>query len=43
MKDFIGQTDEDGSVITLEVIYPYHTKLLNYWINAGYTAKQILQ
>jgi hypothetical protein len=42
MKKFIGKTEEDGTVITLEIIYPYHTKLLNSWINKGYTAKQIL-
>jgi len=43
MKEFIGEIDEDGTVITLEVIYPYHTKVLNSWINKGYTAKQVLQ
>lgn len=43
MKDFIGKKDEDGNIITLEVIYPYHTKVLNAWINKGYQAKQIIQ
>ena len=42
MKEFIGQPDEDGSIITLEVIYPYHTKLLNSWIEKGYQPKQII-
>lgn len=43
MKEFIGQEDEDGTIITLEVIYPYHTKVLYSWINKGYQAKQIIQ
>ncbi len=43
MKEFIGQTDDDGSIITLEKIYPYHLKVLNTWINKGYQAKQIIQ
>lgn len=43
MKEYIGQKDENGVTITLEYIYPYHTKLLNSWINKGYMAKQIIQ
>lgn len=43
MKEFIGKIDEDGNVITLEVIYPYHTLVLNTWINKGYVAKQIIE
>lgn len=43
MKEFIGKKDEDGTIITLEVIYPYHTKVLNTWINKGYKAKQIIE
>lgn len=41
MKDFIGKTDENGETITLEYIYPYHTKVLNTWIKKGYQPKQI--
>lgn len=43
MKDFIGKIDENGVVITLEYIYPYHTKVLNAWIEKGYTAKQVIE
>ena len=43
MKEFIGDVDEDGVVVTLEYIYPYHTKLLNSWIEKGYQPKQIIQ
>jgi hypothetical protein len=43
MKDFIGEVDENGNIITLEVIYPYHTKVLNTWVKKGYQAKQIIQ
>lgn len=42
MKDFIGKKDENGVIITLESIYPYHTKVLNSWINKGYTTKQLI-
>jgi hypothetical protein len=42
MKEFIGQKDENDTVITLEYIYPYHTKLLTNWINKGYIAKQVI-
>lgn len=42
MKEYIGQKDENGNIITLEYIYPYHTKVLNTWINKGYIAKQII-
>ena len=42
MKEFIGEIDEDGAVITIETIYPYHMKLLRFWIDKGYTAKQIV-
>lgn len=38
MKKYIGQTDEDGVKITLEYIYPYHCKVINTWIQKGYTA-----
>jgi hypothetical protein len=41
MKDFIGKKDNKGNVITLETIYPYHTKVLNTWIEKGYVAKQV--
>jgi hypothetical protein len=43
MKEFIGQKTEDGIEITLEYIYPYHTKVLNSWISKGYQAKQVIQ
>lgn len=43
MKEFIGKKDEDGTIITLEYIYPYQTKLLNTWIAKGYTAKQVIE
>jgi hypothetical protein len=43
MQKFIGEKDETGTVITLEYIYPYHTKVLNSWINKGYIAKQIIK
>ena len=43
MKEFIGKVDEDGTVITLERIYPYHCMVLNTFINKGYTAKQSIQ
>jgi len=43
MKEFIGELDEFDNVLTLETIYPYHTKVLNYWMTAGYTAKQIVE
>ena len=42
MKEYIGKQDENGNIITLEYIYPYHTKVLNTWINKGYTTKQII-
>lgn len=41
MKDFLGQKDEHGNIITIEMIYPYHMKVLNHWIGLGYTAKQV--
>lgn len=43
MKEFLGKVDENGEVITIEYIYPYHMKVLNSWINKGYTAKQIIE
>ena len=43
MKEYIGKQDENGNIITLEYIYPYHTKVLNTWINKGYTTKQIIK
>lgn len=43
MKDYIGKVDENGVTLTLEIIYPYHTLLLNTWINKGYKAKQVIQ
>lgn len=42
MKEYIGKIDEDGTVLTLEYIYPYHTLVLNTWINKGYKAKQVI-
>lgn len=42
MKEYIGKTDKDGTIITIEYIYPYHIKVLNHWIDSGYTAKQII-
>jgi len=41
MKEYIGQKNEDGTIITIESIYPYHIKLLESWISKGYVAKQI--
>lgn len=43
MKEFIGQKDENGTTITLEYIYPYHTKVLNTFISKGYKAKQVIK
>lgn len=43
MKKFIGQKDSNGVEITLEYIYPYHTKVLNTFIQKGYKPKQIIQ
>ncbi len=42
MKEFIGKKDDDGSIITIETIYPYHMKVLNTWIEKGYKTKQII-
>lgn len=36
MKEFIGQTDEQGNIITLETCIPYQYKVLNSWIEKGY-------
>jgi len=37
MKEFIGQLDDDGvTIITIDVIYPYHMKVLRSWIEKGY-------
>lgn len=41
MRKYIGQVD-NGKVITLETIYPIRIKLLNMWIEKGYTPKQII-
>lgn len=38
MSEFLGKVDESGNIITLETIYPYHCKVINYWIEKGYTA-----
>ena len=43
MKAFLGKTDENGEIITIERIYPYEIKVLNTWIEKGYTAKQIIE
>jgi len=43
MKDFIGQKDEDGNIITLETIYPKRVLILNTWINKGYQPKQVFE
>lgn len=40
-KDFLNKKDENGNVLTLEVIIPGKMKVLNYWINSGYTPKSI--
>ena len=42
-KDFIGEKDETGQVLTLEIIIPYKMKVLKYWIEQGYQPKQIKQ
>jgi hypothetical protein len=42
VEDFIGKKDENDKIITLEDIYPHQTKLINHWINKGYTTKQII-
>ena len=42
IKEWIGKVDEDGTVITVDLIYPYHMKVLRTWIAKGYTPKQIL-
>ena len=41
MKEYIGQKYEDGTIITIDSIYPHHIKLLKSWISKGYVAKQI--
>jgi len=43
MQKFIGEIDEDGEIITIEKIYPYHMAVLVSWIEKGYKAKQIVQ
>lgn len=43
IKEFLGKKDENGEIITIEYIYPYHMKVLNYWIDKGYTTKQIIE
>lgn len=43
MKEYLGQELEDGTVVTIEYIYPERMKLLNHWIKKGYKAKQIIQ
>lgn len=34
--DILGEKDDNDVTITLELIYPYHTKVLNTWIEKGY-------
>jgi len=41
MVDHLGKKYKDGSVITLESIYPKVMLLLNTWLNKGYTAHQV--
>jgi len=41
MKEYLGKTDEDGSIITIEIIYPKIMLLLNTWLNKGYTSHQV--
>jgi len=41
MKDYIGKIDEDGTIITVESIYPKRMLLLNTWIEKGYQTKQL--
>ena len=43
MKHFLGTKDEDGSIITIEDIYPHYMQVLNTWIEKGYKAVQILE
>lgn len=42
MKEFIGKEDSTGQMITIEMIYPYHMKVLNNWIDKGYATKQVI-
>ena len=42
MKDFLGEPDANGVPMTIEMIYPYHMKVLKTWIAKDYTPKQIL-
>lgn len=41
MKEYLGKTDENGTVITMDVIYPYHMKVLKTWIAKGYQPKSV--
>lgn len=40
-KDFIGKTDEDGTVLTLENIVPEKMIVLKTWIEKGYIPMSI--
>lgn len=41
MKEFLGQVAEDGTIVTIDYIYPYHMKLLRTWIAKGYQPKSV--
>ena len=40
-KSILGKIDDNGDIITLEKIYPYHMKVIDFWIEKGYQTKQI--
>lgn len=42
LKEWIGKEDESGGIISVDLIYPYHMKVLRSWIAKGYTTKQIV-
>lgn len=37
MKDYLGKPLDTGEIITLEMIYPGHLKVINYFKEQGYT------
>jgi hypothetical protein len=43
MKDYVGKKDENGVVLTIDMIYPRRIPLIRHWIEKGYKTKQIVR
>lgn len=39
--EFIGEEDENGLIIDLKTIIPYHIMVLEFWIESGYTGHSV--